>query len=472
MNKHVPQSSIAGDNVKSPEETASFRQGGETGAKTAEAKSPRQPADNPQAEKPQADKPQSDKPQSDKPQRGEADAGVKSTPESSPAETNPFRRAFWTRSGLTLAVILGAIIVGVMLSWSGGGSKNVYVFVKASYSTVTVSARATGTLAAHDYTDVVPKVGGRAESVLAKSGDRVVMRQILARLESRAARDELLRAQTQVAATQARVAQAEADVAETRAAALRAKNEAKPGAYENAQAGVARAVARAAELQALSGEAQAQLTEARAQIESLEVRAPIDGIVLKSDIEPGQYVSAAGGRALFTLASDLSLLKLVADIPESQLGAAHVGEQAQFTVPAFPRRIFPATLTALDLLPKKETKDGKEVIAYPATLSGRNADGALRPGMSANVELIIASVRNVLVVPNQALNFSPPRDIEAKYPKPKISAGGPRIGRVWLLNGDNPEPRDVMLGLTDGRVTQIASGPLRTGEKVITSLIH
>ena len=165
-------------------------------------------------------------------------------------------------------------------------------------------------------------------------------------------------------------------------------------------------------------------------------------------------------------------LKLVADIPESQLGAAHVGEHAQFTVPAFPRRVFPAILTALDLWPKKETKDGKEIIAYPATLSAGNPDGALRPGMSANVELIVARAPNVLVVPNQALNFSPPRDIEAKYPKPKISDSGPRIGRVWVLNGDNPEPRDVTLGLTDGRVTQIAAGPLRAGEKVITSLIH
>ena len=337
-----------------------------------------------------------------------------------------------------------------------------------------MSVRAAGTLAAHDSLDIMAPVGGRVQSVLAKSGDRVMKGQILARLQSDSARDELLRAQTELAAMQARMAQAEADVGEARATALRAKNDPKPGANDTAQAGLARAAAGASELQAQLREAAAQLTAARAQIDSLDMRAPFDGIVLKSDIEPGKYVSAAaGGRALFTLASGLSQLKLVADIPESQLGAVHVGEPAEFTVPAFPRQVFPAILTALDLWPKKETKDGKDIISYPATISADNPDGALRPGMSANAAVIIAQARNALVVPNQALNFSPSPDIEAKYPKPKISpAVGQRLGRVWVLNGEDPEPRDITLGLTDGRITQVAAGSLRADEKIITSTIH
>ena len=454
MNKHVPPSSIAAEDSPAPKPDEAKSRALQQPPQ-AKSSFPRQPGERPQ-----------DAP----PQPSEADAGRKSAPDSPPAETNPFRRAFWTRSRLTLAAILAALVVGAVLSWPGGASKNVYVFVKASYGTITVSVRADGTLGARDSTDILAIVGGRVQSVLAKSGDRVVKGQIRARLESQPARDEVLRAQTEVASMQSRLAEAEADVGEARAAALRAKNDPKPGAYESAQARFARAQARLSELQAQSREAAARLATARAQIQNLDLRAPSDGTVLKSDIEPGQYVSAAGERGLFTLASDLSQLKLVADIPESQLGAARAGEQARFTVPAFPRRVFPAVLTSLDLWPKKETKDSKQVTAYPATLAVGNPDGALRPGMSATVDLIAASARNVLVVPNQALTFSPPPDLETKYPKPAPQAGT-RAGRIWVLNGDNPEPRDVTLGLTDGRITQIAAG-LRASEKVITSLIH
>jgi len=463
LNKHVPQPPLDSGDANSAKKTA--KQGGEADIKELP---PAKPA---QAKSPTPQQPL-EKPQADKPQSNEAEARKLESPTS---ETKPLLRKFWTRDRLTLGAILGAIVVGVILwwSWGGGGSKTVYAFTKAAYGTVTVSVRAAGTLAAHDSLDIMAPVGGRVQSVAVKSGDRVMKGQLLARLDSASARDEVLRAQTQIAAMQARVAQADADVDEARATVLRAKNEPKPGAYDTAQANLARALARASELQAGLREAQAQLTAARGVIGSLEVRAPIDGVVLKSDIEPGKYVSAAvGGRALFTLTSGLSQLKLVADIPESQLGGVHVGEPAQFTVPAAPRQVFPAMLTALELWPKKETKEEKEIITYSATLTTDNPDDTLRPGMSANVDIITAQARNVLVVPNQALTFSPPPDIESKYPKLTPSGAGQRVGRVWVLNGDTPEPREVTLGLTDGRITQIKAGPLRVGEKTITSTIQ
>ena len=461
MNKHVPQPPLTGEEAKSANKTASSTRGGTADVKEVPPPKPAE-AKSPSPQQPPA-KPQTHTPQADKQQHSDADQDTQGT--------SPKKRDRITRGGILAALLVGAFL---WWSWAGGGSKPAYVFVKASYGTVTLSVRAAGTLAAHDSLDITAPVGGRVESVLAKSGDRVMKGQVLAQLQSDSARNELLFAQTEIASMQARVGEAEADVTEARAALLRAKSDPKPGAYDRAQADLARPTARASELQAQLREAEAQMAAARALIGSLTVRAPFDGIVLKSDIEPGKYVSAAaGGRALFTLASGLSQLKFVVDIPETQLGAVRVGQPVRFTVPAFPKRDFPAILTALDLWPKKEAKDGKDIVSYAATIASDNPDGALRPGMSTDATIIIAEARNALVVPNQALNFSPPPNIEAKYSKPKISAAaGQRLGRVWILDGDSPEPRDITLGLTDGLVTQVAAGSLRAGEKVITSTIH
>jgi len=455
VNTHVPPPAPNDDNAKSAKKKTA-PPGGEIDVKElpppkpAEAKSPapQQPSEKPQADQQQPDKPQGSEADGDRPSSSRA------------------------RDRITLGGILAALIVGALLWWWAGGSRTVYVFSKASYGTVTAGVSAAGTLAAHDSVDIMAPVGGRVESVLAKSGDRVVKGEVLARLQSDSARDELLLAQTGLATMQARVTQAQADIVEARAGTLRAKNDPNPGAYDVAQAALARAAARMSELQAQLREAGEHATAARAQIDSLTMRAPFDGIVLKSDIEPGQYVSAAaGGRALLTVASGLSQLKLVIDVPESKLGLVHVGEPARFTVAAFPRREFPAILTALDLWPKKETS-GKDIISYPATISADNPDGVLRPGMSANATIIIAEARNALTVPNRGLTFSPPPDIESKYPKPKPSTAGAHVGRVWVLNGEDPEPRDITLGLTDGRTTQVTTGSLRAGEKIITSAIH
>jgi HlyD family secretion protein len=151
----------------------------------------------------------------------------------------------------------------------------------------------------------------------------------------------------------------------------------------------------------------------------------------------------------------------------------HLGARAEFTVPAFPRRPFAATLTALEIWPKREVRDRTQFVTYGGVLTAPNPGGVLRAGMSANVAVIVAEAKNVLVVPNAALAFVPPPKVEAQFAlrKPTAPAPGERMGRVWVLQGTSPDPRDVTLGLSDGRVTQITGGALRAGEKIITSAL-
>ena len=356
----------------------------------------------------------------EKPQTRKTDAGQPKAPPSAATESNPF----WLRPGLAAAAVLVAVVVGAILWWSSGTSESklTYTVASVSYGTVTVSARATGTLGPRDPVDVVASASGRIESIAVKSGDRVVKGQVLARLASEASRDELARTQALLVPGQAGLARAEANVTEERAAA--ARNATVPGQAEAAQARLTRALADATESRALLQDAENQATAVRQRIESLDVRAPFDGIVLTSTIEPGPNVRmAVRGQPLFTLVASLAQMTLKADFPESAVGGLHAGEQAGFTVPAFPRRSFPAVLTALDLWPKKLNEDGKTRTTYSGTLVAGNADGALRPGMSADVTVITAQARNALVVPNAALAFTPP-EAASKSPPPRLCSPG------------------------------------------------
>ena len=385
------------------------------------------------------------------------------------AKTSPpaGRRVSWTRLGLAIAGLAGAAGVGLFLWWPSLNAPKVgYSFTKASLGSVVVGVHAPAVVEARDTFAVVATVGGRVESIAVKSGDRVAKGQRLALLVSDSARVELIAAQAELAARQADVARAEADAGEARSAVARARGDAKPGAVDAAEARLARAVANANESRALLRAGEVSLADARATVAALDVRAPFDGFVLKNDLQPGQR-AIARGQPLLTLVGDLTHVNLRANFSENSLGTLHAGQRAEFTTSAFPQKTFAATLAGLDLWPKREIAAGKVIVTYPATLTAANPDGILRPGMSADAAIVTAEAKNVLVVPNTALTFRPSQNIEAEFPPLKASSSGPRMGRVWVLENDSLTPRDVALGLSDGRITQVVSG-LRQGENVVS----
>jgi HlyD family secretion protein len=459
MNKHVPPP--VDDKVRSVGRAAFGGESGVSGlapAHTAEAKSP-PPSTQPEQRQPE------------KPQPADGD-GQPKTSKPPAEETTPLSRAFWTRPRLGIAGVIAMAVLGAVLwPWGGSEPKIAYSFTKVAYGNVTLRVSSVATLEPRDAVDVVAQIGGRVDTLPVKSGDRVAKGQPLAHLISESALDELVATQAELAARQADLARAEADVMEARAAVLRARNDTKSGAIDSAEARFARAEANANESHALLRAGEVSLVAARAAVENLDIRAPFDGIVLKTNLNPQRDVRAVTrGQSVITMAGDLSQLNLRADFPESALGTLHLGARAEFTAPAFPQQRFAATLTGIDAWPKRESRDGRQIVIYTGTLTGDNPNGVLRPGMSANVAVIVAEARNVLVVPNTALTFVPPLKIEAQFPPPKASSGA-RIGRVWVLAGGSPEPRDVSLGLSDARVTQVVAGSLRAGENVITSAL-
>jgi HlyD family secretion protein len=208
---------------------------------------------------------------------------------------------------------------------------------------------------------------------------------------------------------------------------------------------------------------------------------PIDGVVLKRSVDPGQIVaSSLQAPVLFVLAQDLRHMELQVDLDEADVGKARIGQQATFSVDAYPEQKFPATIR--DIRFGSEVVQG--VVTYKAVLSIDNSELMVRPGMTATAEIVVQQVENALLVPNAALRFSPasaaakkksPGLLDRLLPKPpgatfrgpsEPESTGPNR-RIWLLRNGVPVAVPVVIGATDGRRTEIRKGTVEPDDAVI-----
>jgi HlyD family secretion protein len=161
-------------------------------------------------------------------------------------------------------------------------------------------------------------------------------------------------------------------------------------------------------------------------------------------------------------------MELDVDIDEADVGQIRAGARATFTVDAYPTRKFAAKLISIHSAPK--TVQG--VVTYQGVLLVQNEGGALKPGMTATAEIEAANVKDALLIPNVALRFVPPDDVKNSAPPTPPTLNGVNAGRVWVEDGKTLKPRDLRLGPTDGRSTQIISGDLKAGTEVVTDLAN
>jgi HlyD family secretion protein len=162
---------------------------------------------------------------------------------------------------------------------------------------------------------------------------------------------------------------------------------------------------------------------------------------------------------LFTLAQDLSQMQLHLDIDEADVGQIAEGQEASFTVDAYPDRRFTATITSIRYAPR--TVQG--VVTYEAILTVDNEALVLRPGMTATASIVTARRADVLLVPNGALRFTPP-GVAAP------AAGGGGMQTVWTLRDGEPAAIPVTVGLSDGLWTEVAGGDVASGDALLVDL--
>jgi HlyD family secretion protein len=350
----------------------------------------------------------------------------------------------------------GALAVIILLFFIFGGSKHEqYVTAEVARGPLSITVTATGTLAPRDQVDVGSEVSGRIDALYADYNDHVTKGQKLAKINTDQIQAQLDQARATLAQSRATLQQDQQTIA--RYSKLRKSNAVSPQEYDVAIGDYGRAKAGVAL-------AEAQVKSYETQFRKATIFSPINGVVLDRKVSVGQtLIAAMSTPVLYTLASDLSQMELDVDIDEADVGAVRAGQRAIFTVDAYPNRNFEATLISVHNAPQTTNN----VVTYRGVLLVRNKGLLLKPGMTATATIQAARVADALLVPNAALRFIAPEQISRKAPPPPSEAGE---GRVWTEDGRTLKPHDLKLGPTDGRLTQIVSGDLKVGDKVVTDI--
>lgn len=218
-------------------------------------------------------------------------------------------------------------------------------------------------------------------------------------------------------------------------------------------------------------EARQQVTQAEEQVKQAEtnlgyatITSPIDGVVISKSVEEGQTVAASFSTPeLFTIAQDLTDMRVVADVDEADIGDVKTGERVSFTVDAYPDDTFSGTVTQV----RQEATTTNNVVTYEVVISAPNADLKLKPGLTANVTIYTQELSDVQSVTSKSLRFSPTKETVGK--KYKIQDIANAKNKVWTLEGNVLKAHRVSIGMSDGNHTQILSG-ISSGTTIITEI--
>ncbi len=355
---------------------------------------------------------------------------------------------------------------------------------------VTVSA--TGTLAPVKEVEVGIEVSGTIKTVLVDYNDRVTVGQILAILDTTRLEAQAQQSESALASARAKVLQAEATLQEAQIKMARL-DEVKqlsggkvPAPYDldTAKATLARAKADLASAKAVVDQAQGAFNVNRTDIKKAVVHSPINGVVLERSVEPGQtFASQFQAPVLFKLAEDLTKMELQVDVDEADVGVVKEGQEATFTVDAYPDRTFPAKITQVRY--GSETKEG--VVTYKTVLTVDNSELSLRPGMTATAVITVNKKENVLLVGNAVLRFTPPQAAPAEkksssllgamLPRPPRTDSKPPVAssvgkeqQVWQVGEHGLTAITITKGSTNGVSTEIISGPVDEGTALVTGV--
>ncbi len=389
-----------------------------------------------------------------------------------------------TKRILLFSIAGCALIAGGVLYMKtrGGDGATRYDTAEVSRGRIASQVTATGTLSPVVTVEVGSQVSGRIQELLADFNSKVTKGQVIARLDPELVQADVAKARANLAAARAAVSRAEAERTDARKkfermGAMASQELVARADLETAQATYDTAIAGVASARAALTQASAALKQQETNLTYTTIRSPIDGVVISRDVSVGQTVAASlQAPKLFTIAEDLASMEVHTSVAESDVGALKEGMPVEFTVDAYPAEKFAGTVKQVRYSPTTV----QNVVTYDAVVAVDNGALKLRPGMTADVTFLVEERPDAILVANAALRFRPPDAPEPRANAPVLrqarGAGGARSGRasrrvVWTLGkGGKPVAVPVTIGISDGRQTEITSGALEPGARVITGI--
>lgn len=355
-------------------------------------------------------------------------------------------------------IIGGLIVIALILFlvWPKGNTQAQlqYETTRVEKDTIRNTVTATGTIEPVTSVDVGTQVSGIISKIYVDYNSIVKKGQVIAELDKTNLISELNSAQ-------ANLASAKNELEYQKANYLRYKNLFEKGLISANDYEVARLSYTKAEETVKTN--QENVNKAQTNLGYAIITSPIDGVVLGKDVEEGQTVASSYSTpTLFTIAQDLTDMRVIADIDEADIGGVKEGQNVTFTVDAFPNDVFHGQVTQV----RQEATTESNVVTYEVVISAPNKDLKLKPGLTANVTVNTLERTDVVSVKSKALRFTPQSEVLGKNIKIEDCNGK---NKLWVKNDNTLKAYSVKIGISDGIRTEILSG-IPEGTEVIASI--
>lgn len=355
------------------------------------------------------------------------------------------------------AIIGFSLLATAFLLAACGEKKNKvsYEKTKVEKATITSSVTATGTIEPVTKVEVGTQVSGIISRIYVDYNSEVKKGQVIAELD----RTNLI-SELNSAGSNLNAAKSELDYQKLnhqRMQELYEKGLISANEYEKAKLSYDQA-------QSTFTARQEAVRKAQTNLGYATITSPIDGVILSKSVEEGQTVAASFSTpTLFTIAQDLTAMRVIANVDEADIGGVRDGQRVSFTVDAYPDEVFHGKVTQV----RQEGTVESNVVTYEVVISAPNEELKLKPGLTANVTIFTLEMENVLSVPTKALRFSP---------KPEEIAEGDKIEdceaekKVWVKEGNTLKAISVQTGISNGTLTEIVGG-IGEGTEVVVNTI-
>ena len=358
------------------------------------------------------------------------------------------------------AIIIGVAVAGFFLL-RGRGNELQFGTDKVVRGDIEMAVTATGTVNPVTTVLVGTQVSGTIKNIYVDFNSPVKKGQLIARIDPALFEAQVNQARANLFAAKANLEKAEATLVDTkrtmeRNKELLAKNLIAQSDLDTAETNYETAKASVSAAKSQVAQNEAALSSAETNLFYTKIESPVDGIVVSRNVDVGQTVAASFQTpTLFSIAQDLTKMQIDTNVAEADIGNVRVGQNVEFTVDAYSDITFKGRVWQVRNAPITV----QNVVTYDVVIQVANPELKLKPGMTANVSIIISLKKDVLKIPNAALRFKP-----VERNKTSIQQKG---AGVWILEQEKPKRVPVSIGISDGSYTELVSGKISEGQEVI-----